>query len=50
MTGYLFETCGEASFTRSGWLAHIRAVSRGQANVKIVLWCGIHWILYLLAW
>ena len=40
MTGYLFETCGEASFARSAWLAHIRAVTTSATiPQQWALWC-----------
>jgi hypothetical protein len=32
ITGYFDDTCGEASFARSGWLAMIRAGENGKMN------------------
>lgn len=38
MTGYLLETCGDASFARNGWLAHIRAIGVSVINSMAVMY------------
>lgn len=38
MTGYLLETCGDASFARNGWLAHIRAIGVSVINLMAVMY------------